>query len=93
MKRITSQPQALHFAFKEEESKLQELVSLVRENVESMSAALLMTLNNLIVLNVHTKDVTESLLRSGRSLKATDFEWQSHLRHYQVSSPVRGQED
>ncbi len=43
--------------------------------MEAMSAALLMTLNNLIVLNVHTKDVTESLLRSGRSLKAADFEW------------------
>ena len=37
----------------------------------------IMTLNNLIVLDVHTKDVTADLLnkKSGTAVKINDFEW------------------
>lgn len=76
---------ALKQAFVDEEHKLQELVKIIQKSEASPAA--MMTLNSLIVLDVHTKDVTQQLLNK-QQIKIGDFDWQSQMRHYQNGTDI-----
>ena len=74
--------------YKSEESKLQELVEIIK--VPRTDQAEVLTLGALIVLDVHSTDVTKGLAVSGISSTA-DFEWISQLRYYvQPEKVVKG---
>ena len=73
---------------KQEEKSLRELVALTRSLPSSSRHA--ETLGALIVLGVHSKDVTAELLKSGVR-DPQEFEWINQLRHYFLhESPSRG---
>jgi dynein heavy chain, axonemal len=81
-----SNPESLRRAFLNEEAKLQELVSIIYRKAKVADPVTMTTLNSLIVLDVHTKDVTASLLQKPGGITKHDFEWQSQLRHYSSTS-------
>lgn len=51
--------------------KIEDIVGLVRQNISKLNRC---TLEALIVLDVHNKDVVSVLLKDGIS-KKEDFEW------------------
>ena len=65
----------MHYVLDLEQQKLHQLVRMIAD--KTLSPVTQMTLNNLIVLDVHTKDITAQLMSQKRYIKATDFEWQS----------------
>jgi len=65
--------------FEKEEAKLKELVDLVK--TPRTSETELLTLGALIVLDVHSKDVVEDLIRQ-KVRDAAAFEWICQLRYY-----------
>lgn len=78
--------EALKKAHKAEERKLQELVSLIQK--PRANKIEVMTLETLIVTDVHSMDVTETLLHQ-KVFNTTEFEWISQLRHYKVMETVK----
>jgi len=69
----------LKIAYGDEENKLQELVELVK--VPRSNVVHTMTLNSLIVMDVHTKDVTQDIFKESVG-SVSSFEWISQMRHY-----------
>lgn len=64
--------------FNNEKDKLNELVEIIREDLNEIE---MITIGSLIVLDVHAKDVVEDLVKQNTSnLEA--FEWVSQLRYY-----------
>ena len=70
---------ALKRVFQKEEAKLHELVELIK--VPRENQAHILTLGALIVLDVHSKDVTRELALANVS-NLSDFDWNSQLRYY-----------
>ena len=64
--------------FEKEERKLAELVDLIK--VPRTKRSEITTLEALIVMDVHSKDVTETLYKNNVQSKH-DFEWMQHMRH------------
>ena len=78
---------SLQAAMNTETKKLEELVELIKR--PNMSKADKMTLGSLIVMDVHTKDVTAEVV--DQRLNSIDaFEWISQMRHYVDSSVPEG---
>ena len=72
-----------------EVSRLRELVALTGDS-KAQETRHAETLGALIVLAVHTRDVTAELVRNGVS-GVEEFEWTTHLRHYVLYDvPPRG---
>ncbi len=70
--RMEKEPSSMKRMYQREEAKLLELVELIKEPREN--AAHVMTLGALIVLDVHSKDVTKELaLANVKSL--AEFDW------------------
>jgi len=57
---------------------IEDLVSLVRREISVLDRC---TIEALIVLDVHNKDVVAALVER-RVEKVSDFDWQSQLRYY-----------
>jgi dynein heavy chain len=72
--------QSLKQVLEIEQSKLSELVSFTR-NVDTSTERNVETLGALIVLGVHSKDVTAQLIDS-KVETTEEFEWLSQLRYY-----------
>ena len=70
---------SLERAFRNEESKVAELVNLIR--TPNLSKADMQTLESLIVTDVHSRDVTQRIMELNLRDKEA-FEWISQLRHY-----------
>ena len=77
--KMKNEPNALKRVFQKEESKLHELVELIK--VPRDNQAHVMTLCALIVLDVHAKDVTRELALANVSNLA-EFDWISQFRYY-----------
>lgn len=60
------------------EQQLEDLVVLVRQELPPLTR---MILSDLIVIEVHARDVVQRLLQSGVQ-RSNDFEWISQLRYY-----------
>ena len=58
--------------------QIEDIVGLVRQNISKLNRC---TLEALIVLDVHNKDVVSNLLKENIQ-KKEDFPWQSQLRYY-----------
>jgi dynein heavy chain len=78
-------PEAPSKVLKQEEESLKELVELTRGLTSSSRHA--ETLGALIVLGVHSKDVTSELLSNGIRDRQ-EFEWINQLRHYLLHEPL-----
>ncbi len=78
---MKADPNALREVYRKEEAKLSELVDLIKEQSSSNNAMHILTLGALIVLDVHTKDVTKELALSQVDTLAA-FDWISQLRYY-----------
>ncbi len=76
---MSSDPLALKKVYQKEEEKLLELVELIK--VPRDNKAHQMTLGSLIVLDVHSKDVTKELALANVS-DMDSFDWTSQLRYY-----------
>ena len=77
--RMETEPSSMKRLYQREEAKLLELVELIK--VPRDNAAHVMTLGALIVLDVHSKDVTKELaLANVKNL--AEFDWISQLRYY-----------
>ena len=61
---MKTDPNALKEVYHKEEGKLSELVELIKEPSTSNNPMHILTLGALIVLDVHTKDVTKELALS-----------------------------
>lgn len=82
-------PKAPQQVLAQEELRLRELVALTGDS-KTQETRHAETLGALIVLAVHTKDVTAELVRNGVS-DVEEFEWTTHLRHYILYDvPPRG---
>lgn len=79
-------PSSLKKVYHQEEAKLHELVELIKHPRENQ--AHLMSLGALIVLDVHSKDVTKELALLNVS-DLNSFDWISQLRYYiSLESPL-----
>lgn len=75
----TQEQTSLKMAYDSEESKLQELVELIK--TPNLRKKDIQTLESMIVLDVHSKDLTFDIMN--QNIKDISvFEWISQLRHY-----------
>lgn len=70
--------ESLKQLFKRETDKLLNLVEIVRLDLSESSR---ISISSLVVLDVHNKDVIDSLINN-RIKSVNDFEWLQHLRYY-----------
>ena len=75
---IAEGPLAMMRLWESEYDKLNDVVELVRKDLDSRSR---ITLGTLVVLDVHNKDVIDALRRE-RVKDVNDFEWIAQLRYY-----------
>lgn len=59
--KMKTQPNAMKEVYNKEEAKLQELVNLIKDPKSASDPVAVLTLGALIVLDVHSKDVTKEL--------------------------------
>jgi len=61
-----------------ESAELNDLISLVRTDIDGL---LRKCVNTLIILDVHARDIVENFVRDS-IMHAKEFEWESVLRFY-----------
>ena len=67
------------------DQQLEEIVQLVRKDVSKLDRA---TLQALIVLDVHNRDVINQLVEAGVN-DASDFSWLAQLRYYWIDGDIK----
>lgn len=72
---------ALSNVFEDEKQRLSQLVELTRSAKDNARDS--DTLGALIVLGVHSKDITQELVQQNIS-NCQEFEWIANFRHYLV---------
>jgi len=63
---------------KKESADLNDLIALVRQNLNSQIRK---SVNTLIIMDVHARDIVDGFVRDS-ILDAREFEWESQLRFY-----------
>ena len=61
-----------------ETSDLNDLIAMVRQDLDNLTRK---SINTLIILDVHARDIVDSFVRDS-ILDAKEFEWESQLRFY-----------
>jgi dynein heavy chain len=61
-----------------ETGDVNDLIALVRSDIDSQ---LRKTVNTLIILDVHARDIVDTFVRDS-IMSANEFEWESQLRFY-----------
>lgn len=64
--------------FRQSQAQLAQIVNMVREKLPDL---LRLTLGTLIIINVHCRDIIETLARK-KVYGIDEFEWISQLRYY-----------